>query len=416
MARLPRVLADDVWMTFTDLGSRAFGFGTQILLRVLFLGGGALGVAAACRRGAHPALRILLAVAGAGFLAGMIPFMYNIHYYRYQMPYVPVCLCLAVAGWWWATARAPRLRPWLAAAFAVLLVPGLVRLVEAYGRNAGNIQAQHVRLGHWIHDNLPPDAVVGINDAGALAYFGERPVVDLAGLVTNGSALPGRAGPGSLFEWLHSLPPGRRPTHFALFPAAFPYLRRTTLIGRKLVEYYLPNVSITGDTRKALYVADWSAVDWGDLPVTRRPLLDAWGFRATDTVNVADLADEERHGYRVRGNWRSTLREFNYPGDPSRLLIAGGRRIEGGERFRLACVPGEPAALVLRTEAFLPYTLEVAADGVTVGRLEVPAAPAVWSEPLFDLPAGALTSDTVEITVRLVDGDAYTAYRYWLLQ
>ena len=40
--------------------------------------------------------------------------------------------------------------------------------------------------GRWIDANLPPASRVAINDAGALAYFGNRPVIDLIGLVSRG--------------------------------------------------------------------------------------------------------------------------------------------------------------------------------------------------------------------------------------
>ena len=44
------------------------------------------------------------------------------------------------------------------------------------------IHTMNVQPGQWIAENTPPDAVVGVNDAGALKYFSKREVVDLLGL------------------------------------------------------------------------------------------------------------------------------------------------------------------------------------------------------------------------------------------
>ena len=63
-----------------------------------------------------------------------------------------------------------------------------------------------------------PDASVMFHDAGAIAYYGDGEVYDMLGLVTNFQAGVANNGPGSRFEFLESLPPERRPTHFAYYP------------------------------------------------------------------------------------------------------------------------------------------------------------------------------------------------------
>lgn len=44
------------------------------------------------------------------------------------------------------------------------------------------IDIMNVRMGEWIRDNTPEDTVLGVNDAGAIRYFGERFTIDLLGL------------------------------------------------------------------------------------------------------------------------------------------------------------------------------------------------------------------------------------------
>ena len=86
----------------------------------------------------------------------------------------------------------------------------------------------------------------------------------------------------------------------------------------------------------------------------------------------------------------------------------------------MRCTPGAPAALVLRTEAFVDYSLQVRVDGREVGVWTVPRKPVVWTEPLFEIPGEALTRDTVTLElIRVETGPTvtpYASYHYWLLQ
>ena len=44
------------------------------------------------------------------------------------------------------------------------------------------IERMNIHPARWVAEFTPPDAVIGVNDAGALRYFGERETVDLIGL------------------------------------------------------------------------------------------------------------------------------------------------------------------------------------------------------------------------------------------
>jgi hypothetical protein len=60
-------------------------------------------------------------------------------------------------------------------------LPTMARL---YAWNVDNINKMHVAIGHWVAEHTPSDATLALNDIGAIAYISERPVLDLAGLVT----------------------------------------------------------------------------------------------------------------------------------------------------------------------------------------------------------------------------------------
>jgi hypothetical protein len=46
------------------------------------------------------------------------------------------------------------------------------------------VETQMVQTAQWVNENLPPDAILGVHDIGAIGYFTQNPILDLAGLVT----------------------------------------------------------------------------------------------------------------------------------------------------------------------------------------------------------------------------------------
>jgi len=58
-------------------------------------------------------------------------------------------------------------------------------LTKAYEANTNEIQRVQVRMAREMDSNLPPDAVVGVSDAGALRFFSRQRIIDLCGLNTH---------------------------------------------------------------------------------------------------------------------------------------------------------------------------------------------------------------------------------------
>jgi hypothetical protein len=46
------------------------------------------------------------------------------------------------------------------------------------------IEGEMVNVAHWLAENTPPDALIAAHDIGAIGYFAERPLIDLAGLIS----------------------------------------------------------------------------------------------------------------------------------------------------------------------------------------------------------------------------------------
>jgi len=410
--RLPGTFLRLSWAMVSDFQSRAFFMGTGWVLAALWTAGVLAALVAAFR--SRTSVRMILVLFITALLLGLVPVGFRSHHYRYEIPYVPLSILIAFQGYRFMLGR----RAFIPMALlAILLLPGLWRYERTLGLNASNIHDQQVATGRWIDTHLPRQSVVAINDAGAIAYYGKRRVVDLVGLVTNGPAIPNRAGPGSLYEWLERLPREDRPTHFAIFPAWYPYLVRTSLMGTQLAQFTLGNNTISGSDVKAVYQADWSLAGLSEDLWIRRTLLD-FGFQISDTLDVGDLGSEATHGYVAYDTWRDTLRQFPVDGHPERVLIEGGRQPVRGERFHLRCRPGQPGALVMRTEAFRPFVLEVHVNGKKLGMWRVPRQPLTWTEPIFEIPGDAFTETPAEIELISVvwEEGPYPSFHYWLLQ
>jgi len=68
--------------------------------------------------------------------------------------------------------------------FIVPSVPGYLDQAPFYGNAVKNINEQQVHIGLWLRNHTPEDAVLAIHDAGALRFFSNRTIIDLAGLVS----------------------------------------------------------------------------------------------------------------------------------------------------------------------------------------------------------------------------------------
>jgi arabinofuranosyltransferase len=111
-------------------------------------------------------------------------------YGRYVMPVMPVYFIWSLAGipylvkpvapnFW----RRIRDKVWVAAIPLVLLGFWIVG-ANAYAQDVAIIETEMVDSARWIAQNTPPEALIAAHDIGALGYFGQRRLLDLAGLVS----------------------------------------------------------------------------------------------------------------------------------------------------------------------------------------------------------------------------------------
>lgn len=109
---------------------------------------------------------------------------------RYVVPVMPVYFLLGLAG----LAQLVDLnaqRPWqritsrfwvISTAVVLLIFWGLG--ARAYALDVGIIESEWVETARWVSEHTEPDALIATHDIGALGYFGQRNLLDLAGLIS----------------------------------------------------------------------------------------------------------------------------------------------------------------------------------------------------------------------------------------
>ncbi|HSS96612.1 MAG TPA: hypothetical protein VLK33_06275, partial [Terriglobales bacterium] len=126
-----------------------------------------------------------------GFLAlfaSRLPVIYQ--HGRYAMPTIPIYLLISAIGladlFQTILAKTWRRRlsvGWLGG-LAMLSIGVLFLGANAYSNDLDFINTQMIATAKWVAENTSPDSLVAAHDIGALGYFSNRKIVDLAGLVS----------------------------------------------------------------------------------------------------------------------------------------------------------------------------------------------------------------------------------------
>ncbi len=353
------------------------------------------------------------------------------HLGRYQVPFVPVAMALALGG---LSFLQRRMRCWWQVAVLGLTVLFLLtssvystlRFMHTYRRAISTMVHQQLEIAGWLRENLPADARVGVHDTGSLRYLGERPTYDLIGLTTADATIPWRHGAGSVFEQMEHSP--MRPDYFAIYPDVFsiPYLAATDLFAEELFRVeVLDYTVVSAGPVQGVWRADWRLAGSGERYYQPDVLARTAGLTLVDVLDVADLGDEATHGV----EWWQDIRRPGFPTEvwqlsyrvlPEREALDGGRLLTGGIAFDVATRPGESLWIVARLHAQEAGAVRVEVDGRDVGRWAYPPLPSQWLETVFWVPAEAIMNHQANIVLQ-VDTDNpdfrhYAPYHFWFLQ
>ena len=342
------------------------------------------------------------------------------HYFRYFLPFFPAMLVFAVVGFY--SLGNLEKGGWVPGALAVFALIFSVFSLPIWATTAGgassHIREQQVTVGKWLKENLPPGARVGINDAGAMRYYGGHPTVDLVGLTTNGLALPYRNGMGSLYEALERMPEEKRPDYFSVYPGWVSGLEASGIVGEEIERFTMsprPRVSgIVGGNTVVVYKANWDLAGSGES--------FAGEGEVRDSLDVAETESEEDHDYETRlplvglDTSNTLVREYTSGG---RLVVDAGRGVPGIEAFTVRNLVAErPLRIEMRTTG-APFTLRVKAGGEPAGEWNFEPSGRGWKRASFTIPSELIRSETLRIELlppRDEPMGSHTAFHYWFVQ
>jgi hypothetical protein len=190
---------------------------------------------------------------------------------RYLIPLIPCNAVIGMVGL--SEARRLALRRGWAKRWRRLLTPGrggavligflivcgtgwrLPVMMNYYAWNVDDINRMHVSLGEWAGTHTPPGTVLALNDIGAITYFSERTVVDLAGLVTP-EVIPLLSAP-ERDEGLVALMAERDVGYVIIFPDWFPDLAARSDVLEPVHQVTLERRTVTGGETMVVYEAHW---------------------------------------------------------------------------------------------------------------------------------------------------------------
>ena len=127
---------------------------------------------------------------------------------------------------------------------------------KMYALEVSNINEMHVALGHWVDDHLPMGAVIAANDIGGLAYFSNRRVIDVCGLVSPDAIAywrESRSTDGAAYALMRQ----HRADYAVLFPEWYPACVGRTDVFVPLHSVRLQRNVICGGDEMVVYRLEW---------------------------------------------------------------------------------------------------------------------------------------------------------------
>jgi len=161
--------------------------------------------------------------AHLGLYALRLPVTYQ--HGRYEIPVIPVLIAFGLGGTAtllrWNDARLwPRvLGRTVMLAIAITQLMFVALGVRAYAADVAFIEGEMVRVARWLDTNAAPNDLIAAHDIGAIGYFSQRPLLDLAGLISP-EVIPFIRDEDRLEVLIRQ----RRAAYLVTFPAWYPRL------------------------------------------------------------------------------------------------------------------------------------------------------------------------------------------------
>lgn len=178
---------------------------------------------------------VLVAFFYAPLIGLISPFISaDFHGGRYIANQVAIGALIAVWGFYWLFQTIKRLSKTAIKIIIFVIVAialyntifAQVFMIKFSASNVKSINEIQVKTGKWIKENIPPDAIVAVNDIGAIKYFSDRRIIDLCGLVEPKIiAYFKKYGDNKLGAYVYVME--NKPDYLAIFPRWYPQLTDT---------------------------------------------------------------------------------------------------------------------------------------------------------------------------------------------
>jgi hypothetical protein len=165
---------------------------------------------------------VIWIVGFLGLYAWRLPVTYQ--HGRYVMPAMPIYFLLGLmglsgfvlghgVGWRWM------LREFWKLVTGIVLIGFWVLGARSYAKDVAYIENEMVTTARWVAKNTPSGTLVAAHDIGAMGYFGQHDLVDLAGLITP-QVIPFIRDESRISSYLNE----QRISYLVVFPDWYPVL------------------------------------------------------------------------------------------------------------------------------------------------------------------------------------------------
>jgi len=141
---------------------------------------------------------------------------------RYMIPALPIIYLWGVLGFF-EIVLSPQVNKRLVFAWQTLIVVLCLAFTFLGARQNANdvlwVEGEMVATAKWVSQNLPADARLAVHDIGALGFYVQNPIVDMAGLITP-EVVPFIRDEPQLARYLDSL----SVDYLITFPSFYPQL------------------------------------------------------------------------------------------------------------------------------------------------------------------------------------------------
>ncbi len=187
-----------VKLLYLSLGGVSNGWRGISAAHLLLLPGLVVAVISALRRDWQQrvllrSLPIFWAVGLVLVYAWRLPVTYQ--HGRYLFPTIPIWIMYGLEGWLEIFGRLSKrigsqnrgyfvLSRMAALTVIVLFLIFLFLGMQVFVQDVSFVNGEMVAIGHWLEENTTSESLIAAHDIGAIGYFAERPILDLAGLIS----------------------------------------------------------------------------------------------------------------------------------------------------------------------------------------------------------------------------------------